>query len=78
MLYLLHAVDQRSHLQLQVPEGELHLLLVLHLHLVLLLHPSKLVSGRVVHHGGVAAMFLLLFQLKSIASFRQNIVFKYI
>lgn len=30
-VYLFHAVDQCSHLQLQIPEGELHLLSLLNL-----------------------------------------------
>lgn len=65
-VYLFHVVDQCSHLQLQVSEGELHLLSLLNLKLLLLLCPPQFISGGVVHHSGVAAIFLLLLQLKSI------------
>lgn len=64
-MYLFHVVDQSSHLKLQVSEGELHLLSLLNLKLLLLLCPPQFISGGIVHHSGVAAIFLLLFQLKS-------------
>lgn len=71
-MHLFHVVHQGSHLQLQIPEGELHLLPLLHLQLLLLLHPPQLIFGCVVHHGGVSPIFHLLFQLESIASFAQK------
>lgn len=74
-MYLFHVVDHRSHFQLQIPEGELHLLSLLNLKLLLLFRPPQLISGGVVHHGGVAAIFLLLFQLKSTPSVRQTFQF---
>ena len=64
-MYLFHVADQRSHLQLQVSECELHLLSLLNLDLMLLLRLPQLISGSVIHHVGIATILLLLFQLKS-------------